>query len=166
MAIYKVVKYPDPVLFRKTEEVKEVTQREKILVQDMIETMYAEKGVGLAANQIGIPMRIFVAIADGVRGKELVFLNPEIIKKTGAVKEQEGCLSVPGIFHDVKRYKKVILRGMQLDGQTVEVEAEGILARIFQHEVDHLNGHLFIHRLGYFTKKKVFKMLDLQEKND
>jgi len=163
MTILRVVKYPAKVLRTKTKEVERVTDEDRKLVKDMIETMYAENGVGLAANQVGISKQLFVASADQVRGNELVYFNPRLVKKEGTLKEFEGCLSVPELYEPVKRAKRVWMRAMTLDGKTVEVKAEGLLARIFQHETDHLNGLLFIDRLGLLksrlTQKKLSKKL-------
>ena len=163
MAILPVVKFPHKVLKTKTAKVDLITAEDKKLVRDMIDTMYAENGVGLAANQVGVSKQIFVASPDQVLGKELVFFNPVITKKEGSLKEFEGCLSVPDLYEPVKRFKRVWLRAMTLEGKTVEVKAEGLLARIFQHEVDHLNGFLFIDRLGFvkgsFARKKLTRKL-------
>lgn len=148
MSRLKVVHFPEAVLRTKTRPVATVTDAERKLVRDMIETMYAENGVGLAANQVGIGQQIFVASADQVRGKEIVIFNPKIVRKQGSVKEFEGCLSVPELFEPVKRAKTVWLTGTDLEGRPVELTATGLLARIFQHETDHLNGLLFIDRLG------------------
>ena len=148
MAVLPISKFPDPVLKTQAIEIQNITGVERKLAVDMIETMYAESGVGLAANQVGILKQIFVASADQVRGNEMVFLNPRIVKRQGTIKEFEGCLSIPEFFEPVKRSKKVWLHAMTLDGKTVEVAAEGLLARIFQHECDHLNGILFVDRLG------------------
>ena len=160
MAIYKVVRYPESVLLEKTLEVGKIGEREKILIRDMIDTMHLEDGVGLAANQVGVARRIFIASPDRERGKEMVFINPEIIKRSGTVTEQEGCLSIPGFYEKVKRWSRVTLRAETPDGQTVEVEADGLLARIFQHETDHLNGVVFIDRLGFLGKRKALKYLN------
>ena len=159
MAVMPVVKFPDPVLNTRAQEVPKITDAERRLVNDMIDTMYAENGVGLAANQVGILKRIFVASADQVRGQELVFFNPELVKKEGSIKEFEGCLSVPEFYEPVKRFKKVWMRAMTLDGKIVEVKGEGLLSRIFQHEIDHLDGILFIERLGLLKSKGVKKKL-------
>ena len=148
MAILPVVQYPDKVLKTKTVPVVQITDVERRLVRDMIDTMYAEKGVGLAANQVGVSKQIFVASPDQVRGRELVFFNPKIVKKEGVIKEFEGCLSVPDLYEPVRRARRVWMRAMTLEAKTVEVKAEGLLSRIFQHEIDHLNGFLFIDRLG------------------
>lgn len=159
MAVLKVVKYPNKVLKTKTQEVSEITAVERKLVKDMIDTMYAENGVGLAANQVGVSKQIFVASADQIKGKELVFFNPKIIKKEGTVKEFEGCLSVPEFYEPVRRSKKVWIKGMSLEGKMVEMKGEGLLSRIFQHEIDHLNGKLFIDRLGLIKSNLVRKKL-------
>lgn len=159
MAVLKVVKYPVKVLRTKTKAVERITDEDRKLVKDMIETMYAENGVGLAANQVGISKQLFVASADQVRGKELVYFNPRLVKKEGTLKEFEGCLSVPELYEPVKRAKRVRMRAMTLDGKTVEVKAEGLLARIFQHETDHLNGLLFIDRLGLLKSRLAQKKL-------
>ncbi|MBF0254800.1 MAG: peptide deformylase [Candidatus Omnitrophica bacterium] len=157
MAIREVVQYPDPVLLAPTEPVKEIGARERVLVRDMIDTMYATNGVGLSANQIGDRRRVFVASPDQEPGKELVFFNPEIIRRSGRIREREGCLSVHEYADHVARYRRVTLRGLNLKGETVTMEAEGFLARIFQHETDHLDGKVFLFRLGWLKKKKVLK---------
>ena len=161
MAVLPVVKYPSKVLMSKAKEVPVITDAEKKLVKDMIETMYEEKGVGLAANQVGVLKQIFVASADQVQGNELVCFNPKILKKEGTVKEFEGCLSIPEFYEPVKRAKKVWIQAMTPAGEIVELKAEGLLSRIFQHEIDHLNGILFVDRLGLvkskFAKKKLSK---------
>ena len=159
MAVLPVVKFPDKVLSTKASEVSRITEVDRKLVRDMIDTMYAEEGVGLAANQVGILKQIFVASADQVRGKELVFFNPKIVRKEGHIKEFEGCLSVPEFYEPVKRFKTVWIQGLTLEGQHVEMKGEGLLSRIFQHEIDHLNGILFIDRLGLLKSKFVKKKL-------
>lgn len=160
MARLKVVQYPDPVLLRRTEPVDSIGDAERALVLDMIETMHAESGVGLAANQVGVPRRIFVASADGVKGKELVYFNPEIIARSGEIRDFEGCLSVRDEYEPVTRHREVTLRAMDLEGRTVEVKAKGLLARIFQHEVDHLDGFVFVHRLGWLKRRRIFKKFE------
>jgi len=155
MAVLPVLKYPHPALGAKTDEVKNVTDAERKLVRDMIETMYAENGVGLAANQVGVAKQIFVASADQIRGQELVFFNPRIVRSEGVIKEFEGCLSVPEFYEPVKRAKRVWMKAMTLAGKEVEVKGEGLLSRIFQHEIDHLNGILFIDRLGFLKSRRI-----------
>ena len=159
MAVLPVLKFPHKVLKTRASEVAQVTPEDRKLVKNMIETMYAENGVWLAANQVGVLRRIFVANHSQIMGDEQVYFNPKIIKKEGVIKEFEGCLSVPEFYEPVKRAKKVWMRAMTLDGKLTEVKAEGLLSRIFQHEIDHLDGILFIDRLGLIksrlTKKKL-----------
>lgn len=155
MAVLPIVKFPDKVLSTKAAEVRQITDVDRKLVRDMIDTMHAEEGVGLAANQVGILKQIFVASADQVRGKEIVFFNPRIVRKEGRIKEFEGCLSVPEFYEPVKRFKTVWIEGLTLEGKDVQMKGEGLLSRIFQHEIDHLNGILFIDRLGLLKSKLV-----------
>ena len=159
MAVLPVLKYPNGILKTRAREVLRVTDVERRLVRDMIDTMYAENGVGLAANQVGVLKQLFVASADQARGRELVFFNPVLIKKEGTIKEFEGCLSVPEFYEPVQRAKKVWIRAMTLEGKTVEVKGEGLLSRIFQHEMDHLNGILFVDRLGVLKSRRIKKKL-------
>ena len=159
MAILRVLKYPHKILKTKAENVPRITEADRKLVKDMIETMYAENGVGLAANQVGVLKQIFVASADQKRGSEMVFFNPVILKRQGTIKEFEGCLSVPEFYEPVKRSKTVWMRAMTLDGKTAEVKGEGLVSRIFQHETDHLNGIVFIDRLGFIKSARIKKKL-------
>ena len=159
MAVLPVLKFPDKILKTRASEVVQVTSEDRKLVKNMIDTMYAENGVGLAANQVGVLKRIFVASHDQVKGNEQVYFNPRIVKKEGVIKEFEGCLSVPEFYEPVKRAKKVWMRAINLDGKAVEVKAEGLLSRIFQHEIDHLDGILFIDRLGLLKSKLTRKRL-------
>jgi peptide deformylase len=120
------------------------------LIDDMVETMYAAPGVGLAANQVGHTERVFVANPsdDQNPSQLLVVLNPELVDTQGELASEEGCLSVPEFREDVRRARRVLLRGLDRNGGPLEIEAEDLLARIFQHEVDHLNGVLFVDRLS------------------
>ncbi len=148
MSIRKVVKYGTPSLRESSKEVHKVSQKIKILVDDLLDTMYAQNGVGLAAPQIGENYRIFVI--DVSTGDEplnpMVFINPKIIKKSGACISHEGCLSFPEAFTDVKRYANVMVKAMDRNGRSFVLEAKDgtLLARCIQHEFDHLNGVLFI----------------------
>ncbi|MBI4352878.1 MAG: peptide deformylase [Candidatus Omnitrophica bacterium] len=159
MAVLPVLKFPHKALQTKAAQVPQVTDVERRFVKDMIDTMYAEGGVGLAANQVGVLKQIFVASPDQARGKEFVYFNPRIVRKEGEVKEFEGCLSVPELYEPVKRAKKVWIKAMTLSGEWMETAADGLLARIFQHEIDHLNGFLFIDRLGLLKSKSVRRRL-------
>jgi len=154
MAVYPVIQYPDPVLLKPTEPVRSIGPKEELLVRDLIDTMHEAGGVGLSANQIGVSRRVFVACPDGERGAEMVFFNPAIIKRTGRVRELEGCLSVRGVYEPVVRYRKVVLEARNLKNEPVLMKAEGLLSRIFQHEIDHLDGRVFLQRLGWWRKRR------------
>jgi peptide deformylase len=157
MAILPIRKLGDPVLRERCRAVEIFDDWLRRTAQDMLETMYDAPGVGLAANQVGIAMRFFVYDAgDGHHG---FVANPEL---TGFRKEEsidEGCLSIPGPFHPTSRALTVRLRGRDLDGEPVDVQAEGLLARIFQHETDHLNGMLYIDRLPDEGRRDVMRQL-------
>lgn len=142
MSIRKIVKYPDPILKEKAVEVTKFNERLSKLLDDMAETMYDANGVGLAAPQIGISKRVIVVDV----GEELIeMVNPEIIEKSGEqIEPPEGCLSIPGLLGYVKRANVIRIKGQDRNGNKVEMKAEGFLARAFQHEIDHLNGVLFI----------------------
>lgn len=142
MSIRNIVKYPDPILREKAVEVKKFNERLGKLLDDMAETMYDAHGVGLAAPQVGISKRVMVVDV----GEELIeMVNPEIIEKSGEqIEPPEGCLSIPGLLGYVKRANKIRVKGQDRNGNPIEIEAEGFLARAFQHEIDHLDGVLFI----------------------
>jgi peptide deformylase len=139
-----------PVLRQKTEPVGEITGEIRTLVADMFETMYAAKGIGLAAPQVGRIIR--VAVID-VEGDRHTIINPEIVHREGSSRGEEGCLSIPDIYGDVTRDERVIVRALDLDGRQQEIEAEGLLARCLQHEIDHLDGTLFIDHLSFLKRR-------------
>ncbi|RPF49300.1 peptide deformylase [Thermodesulfitimonas autotrophica] len=143
MAVFKIVEVGDPVLREKAQPVTKITPALLRLLDDMTETMYAYHGVGLAAPQVGVSKRVIVVDA----GKGLYqLINPEIIAVAGSETDREGCLSIPGVWGEVTRAAAVTVRGLNRSGETVEVEAEGFFARALQHEIDHLDGILFIDR--------------------
>jgi peptide deformylase len=152
MALRDIVLYPDPRLREVSAPVERIDDEIRTLVADMQETMYFNEGAGLAAVQVGVHKRIFIAdpvLAGGTRGDPtLVYINPEILATAGAQDGDEGCLSFPGIFVPVPRPAKVTIRAMNLAGETFEQTAEGILARAFLHETEHLNGELLIDNVG------------------
>jgi peptide deformylase len=147
--IRPIVKYGTAPLHRASQRVDEITPELQTLIDEMIETMYAAPGVGLAAPQIGMPLRLFVVdISVGRNPKDLmVFVNPEFVERDGMQLEEEGCLSVPGFTATVARPARVLLRGQDRQGVEQIVEGTGLLARAFQHEMDHLDGRLFIDHL-------------------
>jgi peptide deformylase len=150
MAVQSICVYPEAVLRQKAQPVTSIDAALQHLIDDMIETMYAAPGIGLAAPQVGLSLQLFVVDITG--GKDTnglqTFINPELIHLEGTVREDEGCLSVPGIYGPTPRASRVVLRGANREGIEVEVEGEGLLARAFQHEYDHLQGKLFFDRMG------------------
>lgn len=163
MSILPVVKYPQPILQERSLEVTEITDELKAFIEDMIETMYVTEGVGLAAVQVGQLKRIFVidpTFAGGTEGDPaFVFINPEIIETQGEVKEEEGCLSFPGVFITIKRFAKTTVKAMDINGNEFTMVGEGILSRAFQHEIDHLNGQLIIDHVGGLKRKLALRRL-------
>ena len=148
--IRPILTYGDPILRRASQPVAHLDADLDRLIDAMIETMYAAPGVGLAANQVGSRHRLFVAnpSEDHNPSKLLVVINPELIESEGVVIAEEGCLSVPEFREEVRRARRVLLRGLDRTGRPIEVEGQDLLARIFQHELDHLNGVLFVDRLS------------------
>ncbi len=157
MAVRTILHYPDPRLRQKAVAVAEVTPAIKQLVEDMAETMYAAPGVGLAANQIGEAVRIFVidTAGDDEPSKLRVFINPQIVSKQGELVWEEGCLSFPGVMEEIERAAHVRVKAIDQHGQPFELEAEGLLAVAIQHENDHLDGALMIDKMGALKKRIV-----------
>lgn len=143
MAIRMIIKDPDPILRQKSKPVTKITPNIHKLLDNMADTMYDALGVGLAAPQIGILKRVIIVDIGGEDSQLYELINPEIIKAEGEQIGPEGCLSIPGINGDVKRFEHITIRGLDREGREVTIDAEGYLARAFQHEVDHLNGILF-----------------------
>lgn len=184
MAFRKILTYPDPFLRKKCARVEEIDDGVLGILDDMAETMYEARGVGLAASQIGVDKRIVVVdISPRKTGAEdedeevvveyegpglLELINPEIISSEGEIIAEEACLSIPGFTSDVKRKKKVTIEFCNREGDLMEIEAEDLLARVFQHEIDHLNGVLFIDRLSRLKreliKRKIEKEFGKEEK--
>jgi peptide deformylase len=150
MPVAKIHTYPDPILQVKAAEIEQIDGRVVRLAGEMAETMYAAPGVGLAAPQVGVSERLIVLDVRHPEGvKELITLiNPEIIEAEGRVVEEEGCLSLPGVRENVTRAARVLVRGHDLNEREREIEAEGLLAVALQHEIDHLEGILFIDRIS------------------
>ena len=166
MAILKILKYGDEILRKKSKEVSKVSKKIRILAENMIDTMYANNGVGLAAPQVGENIRMFVidVSQDDEPLNPIVFINPKIIKKSGAIKSNEGCLSFPKAYVDVRRYKNIMVKALDLNGRPFIMEAKDgeLLARAIQHEYDHLDGILFIdHSRNIFDAIEVLRQNDL-----
>lgn len=155
MAVLKIVTYPNKILKTKAESVTEFGPEQQKLFADMIETMYAEEGVGLAAPQVGISQRILVASPTVTPGEEHVFVNPEIFEARGRELGLEGCLSLPGISGEIPRAKIIRLRALDRYGKPIEMEIRDFFARIIQHEVDHLNGILLIDRVDFDKRQEL-----------
>ena len=153
--IYRIVKYGDPILEKSAGEITAFgTPELKQLVEDMFETMYAHKGVGLAAPQIALSQRLTVIdpSAGEDESQRLVLINPEIVTREGVQIGEEGCLSIPGFREDVKRAKQVAVRARNIEGALIEASGEDLLARVMQHEIDHLNGILFLSHLSMLKR--------------
>ncbi len=172
MALRKILHYPEPLLKQKSEPVSEFNDELRQLGQDMAETMYDAPGVGLAAPQVGVLKRLIVidCSASEEPNDLIVAVNPEIVASEGDSVEEEGCLSVPGFWANVKRFEKVTLRYQDVEGNTHERTADGLLGICMQHELDHLEGILFVDRLSPLKRslfrKKYMKMLKEREQND
>jgi len=161
MAILPIIKYGDDVLRRSTAPVTEFDDALQKLIDDMVDTMYAAPGVGLAANQVGVSRRLMVIdLSVGKRPHELhVFINAEIVERVGQQIEEEGCLSIPDFTENVTRPERVKVRYLDRNGQSRELWGEGLMARALCHETDHLNGNLFIDHLRGFKKERILKKI-------
>ena len=160
----EIKKYGDSVLRQKTVEIKEITQEIKQLAKDMLETMYAAPGVGLAAPQIGKSLKMCVIDVDPEKKSPIVLINPEIISGEDKVFAEEGCLSFPGVYEEVGRFNKLIVEFTDLSDKRKKVKAEGFFAKAIQHELDHLNAKLFIDYLSDWKRKAVEKEIKKRKK--
>ena len=167
--IRPILRYGEKVVHTCAASVNEVTTEIATLINDMIETMHAASGIGLAAPQIGVGLRIFVADISAGRNADdlIVMINPEMVSCEGIQMEDEGCLSVPGFEATVPRAQRAVLRGLDRDGQPHEVGAVGLLTRAFQHELDHLDGTLFVDRLHGIKRDLIVRKINkLKRKSD
>ncbi|MCM0080094.1 peptide deformylase [Geomonas sp. Red32] len=152
-----ILTYPNPELKKRSNPVTVITDKTRELVRDMAETMYHAPGVGLAAPQVGVHQRVIVIDVSGDENPELIVaINPEIIHAEGEVFDEEGCLSVPKFSANVRRHARVVVKALNLDGEEITYRADGLLAIAFQHEIDHLDGTLFIDHLSPL-KKGIFR---------
>jgi peptide deformylase len=164
MAILEIKEYGEPVLREKSLPVKEITPEILNLIRDMAETMYTASGVGLAAPQVGVAKRII--IIDGEEEGLIILINPMLVKSEGEVIEEEGCLSIPGVYSEVKRSSKVTVKALNESGEPIEITKEGLLARALQHEIDHLEGILFVDRIGKVERQLLLNKLKKQKKKN
>lgn len=145
MAVLQLRVYPDPVLRQKAKRVKKIDRAVLKLIDDMVETMYETGGVGLAATQVGVSLRVAVIEIPGE--ETIVMVNPEVVKRSGEMEVTEGCLSVPGYRGDIKRSEKVTVKALDRNGKEIRIKGEGLLAEALEHETDHLDGVLYIDHL-------------------
>ncbi len=158
MAVLEILKYPHPILKRRSKEVEKIDGEVKKLIEDMKETMYQANGIGLAACQVGVSQRVIVLDVSPMDPDQEFFamINPEIISEEGEIEYEEGCLSVPECVEKIKRRERVWVRGLSLEGKEVEIRGEGILAIALQHEIDHINGILILDRISRL-KREVYR---------
>ena len=158
MAILEIKKYPNPILREKSKEVREITEEIKNLGQEMVKIVIVKEGVGLAGPQVGQLKRIIVVCRQ--KGLPEVFINPKIVKKNKETEiGEEGCLSFPDLYLKIKRAKGAEIEALDIEGKTIYQKAEGLSARVFQHEIDHLDGILFIDRISFWQRFKLKRQL-------
>ncbi len=164
MAILDILHFPDPRLRNKARPVTEVDDSVRRLVRDMFETMYQAPGIGLAAVQVNDPRRVVVIDISEQHDQPLCLINPEILERDGIEEMDEGCLSVPGIYEKVKRAERVRVRALNEQGEAFEMEAEGLLAVCIQHEIDHLDGKLFVDYLSNLKRQRIRRKLEKESR--
>lgn len=166
MSLLKILKFPDPRLRTKAVPVTAVDGEIRRLVSDMLETMYAAPGIGLAATQVDVHQRVLVLDVSETKDEPQCFINPEILEQEGRCVGEEGCLSVPDVTEDVERAEKIKIRALDADGESFEREVEGLLAVCIQHEMDHLEGKLFVDYLSELKRQRIRKKAVKSKKRD
>jgi len=166
MPLLDILKFPDERLRTKAKPVDAVTDETRQLVDDMFETMYAAPGIGLAATQINVHQRIVVIDISREKDQPLCLINPVILAKEGIEHHEEGCLSVPGVYENVERADRIKVEALDRDGKKVKFDADELLAVCIQHEIDHLNGKLFVDYLSAMKRNRIKKKLEKQLKAD
>jgi len=164
MAILDILHFPDNRLRNKAKPVVEVDDGIRQLIDDMLETMYQAPGIGLAATQVNVAKRVLVIDISEDHNQPLAFINPEILSKEGEEEMDEGCLSVPGIYETVKRAERVTVRALDRNGEPFEFDADGLLAVCIQHEIDHLDGKLFVDYLSNLKRQRIRKKLEKESR--
>jgi peptide deformylase len=164
MALLTILRHPDPRLYTKASRVNTIDDPIRALVSDMAETMYAAPGIGLAATQVDVHKRVIVIDASETRDRLLVLINPEISSYEGSQYLEEGCLSVPGIYEPVERAERVRVRALGLDGRPFMLDAEKLLAVCIQHEIDHLEGKVFVDYLSRLKQQRIRAKLEKQQR--
>lgn len=166
MALLHVLQYPDPLLRNKAFPVQDVNASTQKIVEDMFETMYEQRGVGLAAIQVNILQRIIVMDMSEEQNQPICLINPEIVRSEGVQYEFEGCLSFPGVFDKVERAQKIHVKALNKDGALFELDADGILSICIQHEMDHLEGILFVDHLSRLKQERARKKLEKMRRRE
>ncbi len=164
MAILKILEFPDPRLRTHATPVAVVDDGLRVLIDDLFETMYAAPGIGLAATQVDVHKRLLVTDVSVDKDAPYVLINPEILEKDGVIVTDEGCLSVPGYYEEVERAEHIKVRFLDRDGAEIELETEGLLAVCIQHEIDHLNGRLFVDYLSEAKRLRIRKKLEKERR--
>ncbi len=165
MALLPILEFPDPRLRTRAQPVERVDANLRKLIDDMFETMYAAPGIGLAATQVNVHKRLLVLDVSESRREPLALINPEIIERQGVEETEEGCLSVPGVYDKVTRADRIRVRALNREGQQVEMQADGLLAVCIQHEIDHLDGKLFVDYLSELKRTRIRKKLEKERKD-
>jgi len=164
MALLQILQYPHPKLYTVASPVTEFDAEIRILISDIAQTMYAAPGVGLAATQVDVHKRVIVIDISETRDGLQVFVNPEIVDRSGTSDCEEGCLSVPGIFETVTRAERVTVRALDINGELFETRAEGLLAVCIQHEIDHLDGKVFVEYLSRLKQQRILARMKKQQR--
>lgn len=165
MALLDILIYPDPRLHIQARSVEHVDSRIQTLIENMSETMYAAPGIGLAAPQVNVLERIIIIDISESKDSLLVMVNPEIIDIEGSAEQEEGCLSVPGIYAQINRGEKICVRAQNKEGKPFELVAEGLLSVCIQHEIDHLNGKVFVDYLSHLKRDRIRKKMLKTQRN-
>jgi peptide deformylase len=166
MAKLEILHFPDPRLRTRAKPVARVDASIQRLVDDMFETMYAAPGIGLAATQVNVHQRLLVVDVSEDKNQPLAFINPEILERQGVEEMEEGCLSVPGVYDKVQRAERIRVRALDRDGNTFEMETDGLLAVCIQHEIDHLDGKLFVDYLSSLKRQRIRKKLEKSRRHE
>jgi peptide deformylase len=164
MTTLDILHFPDPRLRKVARPVEQVNDSVRQLVDNMLETMYAAPGIGLAATQVNVDKRVVVIDISEEKDQPLCLINPEVLELQGVEEMEEGCLSVPGIYETVQRAEQVRVRALDRDGQTIELEADGLLAVCIQHEIDHLDGKLFVDYVSQLKRSRIRKKLEKEQR--
>jgi len=164
MALLPIIKYPDPRLHRVAAKVGRCDDTIRQLIKDMSATMYAAPGVGLAATQVDVHLRVIVIDLSETRDQLRVFVNPELVSASGEADCEEGCLSVPGVYEKVRRAERITVRALDGEGKSFTLEASGLLAVCIQHEMDHLEGKVFVEKLSRLKRNRILSRIRKQER--